>query len=83
MYSVEFSETAERQLYKLELNLQKRIVNALERIRIRPFSFVKRKQGTPNYILRVGNYRVILDIQKEKLIVFVLEVGPRKNIYKK
>ena len=32
--------------------------------------------------LRVGEYRVILDIIKNKLIMLVLEVGHRKNIYK-
>ncbi len=82
MYSVEFSETAEKQLYKLERFVQKRIINVLERIRIRPFHFIKRKQGTPYHILRVGDHRVILDIRKERLIIFVVEVSHRKNIYK-
>jgi len=81
MYSIEFSKTAEKQLNKLNLDLQKRIINVLERIKIRPFSFVKRKQGTPHYILRVGDYRVILDVKQRKLIIFVIEMGLRKNIY--
>ena len=82
MYSVEFSKKAESQLYKLDLLLQKRIISTLERIKFRPFHFVKRKQGTPYYILRVGTYRVILNIIKNKLIIFVIEIGLRKNIYK-
>ena len=81
MYSVEFSQTVEKQLYKLEKNTQQRIINVLERIKIRPFHFIKRKQGTPYFILRVGNYRAILDIRSEKMMIFVLEVGHRKNIY--
>ena len=81
MYSVEFSHTAEKQLYKLEKNIQKRIISVLERITIRPFHFVKRKQGTPYFILRVGEHRVILDIRQEKEIIFVIELGHRKNIY--
>ena len=44
MYSIEFSRTAEKQLYKLEKEVQKRIVDVLERIRIRPFHFVKKKE---------------------------------------
>jgi len=83
MYSVEFSQTAENQLYKLEKNIQKRIIEVLERIKIRPFHFVKRKQGTNYFILRIGNYRAILDINREKLIIFVLELGHRKNIYER
>jgi len=81
MYSVEFSLTAEKELYKLELEVQRRIIDVLERIKIRPFHFVKRKQGTPYYILRIGEYRAILDIRQDKEIMFVVEVGHRKNIY--
>ncbi len=81
MYSVEFTETAEKQFYKLEKEIQGRITDVLERIKIRPFHFVKRKQGTPYFILRIGNYRAVLDINQKKFIIFVLEVGHRKNIY--
>ena len=83
MYSVEFSQTAENQLYKLEKNIQERIISVLERIRLRPFHFIKRKQGTPYFILRIGEHRAILDVKenKEKPIIFVLELGHRKNIY--
>ena len=79
MYSIEFTQTAEKQFYKLEKNTQKRIINVLERIKIRPFHFVKRKQNTPYFILRVEEYRVLLNIKKDK--IFVIEVGYRKNIY--
>lgn len=82
MYKVKFSKKAEQQFSKLNETLQQRIINTLERIRIRPYHFVKRKEGTPYYILRVGAYRVILDIKDNKLIILVLEIGPRKNIYK-
>ena len=81
MYSVEFSQTAEKQFLKLEKGIQDRIINVLERIRTRPFHFVKRKQGTPYFILRIGDYRAILDIQEKEFKIFVLEVGHRKNIY--
>jgi len=81
MYSVEFSLTAEKKLYKLELEVQRRIVDVLERIKIRPFHFVKRKQGTLYYILRIGEHRAILDIRQDKEIIFVVEVGHRKKIY--
>ena len=81
MYSVEFSQTAEKQLYKLEKNIQERVISVLERIKLRPFHFVKKKQGTPYFILRIGDYRAILDIKQPVSKIFVLEVGHRKNIY--
>ena len=82
MYSIIFRPRAEKQLSKLPSQLQQRILSVLERIKIRPFHFVKRKQGTPYFILRIGEYRAILDIKNKKLIVLVLEFGPRKSIYK-
>lgn len=82
MYEIIFYDTAKKQLNKLPADIQIRIMNSLERIKIRPFIFIKRKQGTPYFILRIGNYRTILDIKNNQLIIFVIEVGPRKNIYK-
>jgi len=81
MYSVEFSETAERQFNKLEKAVQFRVVNVMERIRIRPYHFIKRKQGTNYFIARIGEHRAILSIDDVRKIIFVLEVGHRKNIY--
>ena len=58
MYSIEFSETAEKQICKLEKETRDRIFSALERIRIRPYPFVKKLVGNPYFRLRVGDYRV-------------------------
>lgn len=82
MYSIEFSQTAEKQLYKLERNVQARIISILERIRVRPYPHVKKLVSSPYFRLRVGEYRVILDIKEDRLIIFVIEVGHRRNIYK-
>jgi mRNA interferase RelE/StbE len=82
MYEVFFSDTALKQLKKLERDIQRRIIAATERIRIKPEGYVKRLVGEPYFKLRVGDYRVILDIKGEKMIVMVLYVGHRKHIYK-
>jgi len=82
MYSIEFSRNAEKQFDKLEKNLQKRIINVLERVKINPFKFVKKIENSNYYRLRIGDYRLILDIIQNKLIIFVIELGHRKNIYK-
>lgn len=82
MYEIEFSITAEKQLYKLSKKIQIRIIFTLERVRIRPYPHIKRIVGSPYFRLRVGDYRVIMDIKDDKLIIFVIEVGHRKNIYK-
>ncbi len=81
MYSIEFTKTAESQFYKLPKEIQGRVLNVLERIKIRPFHFIKRKEGTHYFIMRAGEYRAILDVKTAEFKIFVMEVGHRKNIY--
>ena len=83
MFDVEFSKLAEKQFYKLSKEIQKRIVNTLERIKIRPYSHIKKLVSSPYLGLRIGEYRLILDIKKDKLIIFLIEIGHRRNIEKK
>ena len=82
-YQIFFTEKATRQLKKLEKADQERIIKSIERIRIRPETHVSKLVGDPGYKLRVGTYRVILEIKKEKLIILVLLIAHRKNIYEK
>jgi len=81
-YEILFTDISRRQFNKLEKSVQEKIIAALERIRIRPEAHVKKLVGDPGYRLRVGRYRVILDIYKDKLIILVIKIGHRKNIYK-
>jgi len=78
-YEIIFTNTSRKQFKKLEKDIQERIIKALERIRIRPEAHIKKLVGDPG----VGEYRIILDIEKEKLIILVIKIGHRKNIYKK
>jgi mRNA interferase RelE/StbE len=80
-YEIIFSDKALRQLEKLERKLQERIISVLERIRIRPETYVTKIVGDSGYKLRVGDYRIIMDIDNKKLKILVLKVGHRKNIY--
>ena len=81
MYTIFFSDSALRQLKKLEREIQERLTKALERIRIRPEAYVQKLVGDPGYKLRVGDYRMIMDIDQSKLHILVIKVGHRKNVY--
>ncbi|HLC33125.1 MAG TPA: type II toxin-antitoxin system RelE/ParE family toxin [Candidatus Nanoarchaeia archaeon] len=81
MYEIVFSETAKGQFGKLEKNIQERIISVLERIRVRPESYVRKLVNEECYRLRIGDYRVILDIDKGKLIILVVKTGHRSTIY--
>ena len=79
-YEVFFSDLALKQLRKLDLEIRQRIIATIERIRIRPDEYVRKLVGDDVYRLRVGNYRVILDLDKEKLIILVLRIGHKMNV---
>ena len=81
-YQIKFSEKGEKQFNKLENSIVKRFLNVFERIKQRPFHFIKKKEGTPYFLLRVGNHRAVLDIDLKEKIIYVIEAGHRKDIYK-
>ncbi|MEI7718272.1 MAG: type II toxin-antitoxin system RelE/ParE family toxin [archaeon] len=81
MYEILFHKNAQKQLEKLPKEMQIRIVSVLDRIKISPHSYVKRLVNTPYFRVRVGDYRIIIDIQSNKLIIFVIEISHRKNVY--
>ncbi len=82
MYELIYSQAAVRQLAKLNKEIQERIFLALERLRIRPESCnIKKLIGMEGYRFRVGDYRILFDIDKNKLNILVLKIGHRKNIY--
>lgn len=83
MFELSYSQTALNQLEKLDKNMRIRILSSLERIRIRPYSHIKKLTGNPYFSLRVGDYRVILEMKENQLLIHVIEIGHRKNVYDK
>lgn len=82
MYKILFSPKARGQYLKLEKTIQKRISIVLRRLRFNPERYVIKIVDSDVYRLRVGKYRIILDIQKDKLIILIIQIGHRRNIYK-
>ncbi len=80
MYEIIFSQKAKKQLFKLERVIQEKIIIALERIRIRPQDYLTKLIGDPGYKLRVGDYRIIMDLDNTNLLILVIKIGHRKNI---
>jgi len=57
----------------------------LEQIAIDPFGShpnVTKLQNRVGYRLQVGNWRLIYDLQKEKLVIMVLKVAPRGEVFR-
>lgn len=81
VYDVQWTITAEKQFSKLDKSTKKRIAEKIDCIHENPFLYVTRLVGFNAYKLRVGNYRIILGIEKKNLVILILKVGHRKNIY--
>ncbi len=86
MYKVEFSNLAAKELekiYKLDNRLYFRIITTIETLKKNPYQG-KRLKGKliGDYSLRVGDHRIIYSVYKDKLIVYIIDLGHRKEIYR-
>ena len=83
-YTIEFLKTAEKELAALPQDAQRQIARKIEALRENPRPpGVKLLHATERfYRLRVGDYRIILDIREGTLLILVIEVGHRKDIYR-
>ncbi|KEQ55950.1 putative toxin RelE2 protein [Marine Group I thaumarchaeote SCGC AAA799-E16] len=82
-WQVIWSEKSVKQLEKIDKKTSQRIFDAVLECADDPFKNVTRLTNSPFYRLRVGNYRVILDLQQSRMIIFVVETDHRGRIYKK
>ena len=85
-YNVVFSERAKRQLKKMDKHISSLIIGWLEKNiqgsenpRVHGKGLVENKSGQWRY--RIGDYRVICEIIDKQVVVLVLEVGHRRDIY--
>ena len=83
IYELQYTETALKKLKKLDMKTRKRIIAVLERVRFAPFKYVKKLTGRKEYRLRIGDYRILMLIDRGKLIILVVDVGHRRSISKK
>ena len=87
-WTVEIGDVAERQLRKLDRQVQKRILDWLDdRIEgcKNPRHFGEPLKGDKAgfWRYRIGDYRVLCDIQNKHVLVLVLTIGHRRQVYRK
>ena len=80
-YEIKWTETTVQFLEKMESVDAERILEKMKLVSKNPFHYIKRLKGIPLYSLRTGKYRVIMSIEREKLVILVVELGNRKNVY--
>jgi mRNA interferase RelE/StbE len=81
MYELRFDKKALDFLNKFEKKDKERIWNKLQECKIEPFRYLRHLENIQGYKLRVGEYRIILDVDSTIKILNVLKIGHRKNVY--
>lgn len=87
VYSVEFVKSAQKEFEKLSTSLKAKTVEALRLLAQNPYSEllkVKKLKGSDSlYRIRLGDYRVIYELKNELLIVLVIKIGHRREVYRR
>lgn len=82
-YQVEVAPAAVRQIKKLTADIQQRVTLKLEELAMKPRpSGVVKLEGVDNlYRIRVGDFRIVYQIQDDLLLITVVKVAHRREVY--
>jgi len=83
-YEILVTPQAQRQLNRLAANVRATLESAIDRLASnpRPHGVQKLAGGENEYRIREGNYRVVYEIRDKMLVVVVVRVGHRRDIYR-
>lgn len=84
-YQIEFSRRAEKELKQLPRQDQKRISDKIDALsqEPRPLGVEKLQgRGEDAYRIRVGMYRVLYEVHDRELIILVIKIGHRREVYR-
>ncbi|MBU2522891.1 MAG: type II toxin-antitoxin system RelE/ParE family toxin [Nanoarchaeota archaeon] len=83
MYKLIFSKKSLDFLNKLENELKDRIWNKLQLCKENLFRFMEHLEQIKGFKLRVGDHRVIIDVDSKYNVLHIVKIGHRKKIYEK
>lgn len=81
-FTINFGKQAFKELEKIDEPFYSNIKQAIYNLRDnpRPYGYIKLK-GRDGYRIRIGQYRVIYDILDRELVIDVITIGNRRDIY--
>ena len=85
MYRILFTKQADRALRKMSRSTARLIREKLDQLAADPYArhpTVTRLQGRPGFRLRVGDWRVIYELEDDRLVIVVLRIAPRGEAYR-
>jgi mRNA interferase RelE/StbE len=82
-YSITLAPSAARQLRKFDPDARRRIQAALELLAVepRPPAAIRLVGGSGEWRVRTGDYRIVYEIKDGQLLILVLRIGHRREIY--
>ena len=85
VYKIHFTKQVYKTLRKTPEDIVKRMRIKLDQVAIDPYARhanITKLQNRSGYRLRIGDWRVIYDVKDDELIILVLKVGPRGEVYR-
>ncbi len=86
VYRVEFTKSAKKEFDKIPTKMQDKMVEALSLLAQNPYSEllkVKKLKGAEAlYRIRLGDYRIVYEIRNGQLVILVIKIGHRREIYR-
>jgi mRNA interferase RelE/StbE len=81
-YEIIWSPKSKDNLRKLNSDIVQRIIKKVTELELAPYHFLEKMTDVNCWKLRVGDYRVLIDIDEKEKKINILKTGHRKNIYK-
>ena len=82
MHSISISDEAAKQIRRLDKPIRERIRKRIRELAKTPRpAGAKRLRQRPDWRVRVGDYRIVYRIEDQELVVLVVKVGHRKDVY--
>lgn len=84
MFSIEYSKAARKALKAMPCNTARLVmekIDALAADSMAPNNNVKKLTNHPGYRLRVGDWRVVYTIHEQALLIAVVRIAPRGDVY--
>ena len=82
-YEIYWHPNTRRLLRKLETKVSKRIINKIIKLKNNPFRYLEHYVGQSYFKLRIGDYRVLIDVDKKIKILKIMILDRRSRIYKR
>lgn len=86
-YRIEFVKSAEKEFDRLPAKIKSKTAEALHLLSLNPYSEllkIKKLKGAEDlYRIRLGDYRIVYEVRDERLIVLIIKIGHRREVYRR